>query len=119
MYRVQFEKVLNGMIEYRSWEEVRDKYSEFIPELVSMMDYIVRMTFKVLFRDMVPKYYELYHRRQGGKACFTYAVVEAIAASRNNSCEKRTAQAILYTTFGKKDVDDIIEEIQLMVSKIE
>lgn len=93
------------------------KYHDYVPNLVSLIDYIVRALFKALFRDQAPNYYNLYVRRVGAESYLTKAVIEALAAASKDSTEQRTAQAILYTTFSKRKVEEIIEDIQDVVKK--
>lgn len=117
-----FQKVPKGMIQVKDFKEMCANYKEYIPDLVCMLDYIVRVTFRALLGEQSANYYNLYVRHLKPESSITKAVVEALAASRSqyrDSTEQKTTRAILYTTFNQRQVDVIVEEIQQAVQNIE
>lgn len=116
--RRPFKKVPKTMVQVTDWTKMCRNYKEYIPDLVSMLDYIVRITFRALLGEQYFKFYNLYVRHMKPESCITQAVAEALEVSRRESTEKRTARAILYSTFNQRQVAVIVEEIQQAVENI-
>lgn len=94
-----------------------ENYEQFIPDLVAMMDNLVRAISKTLFGDNARNNYNVYLRRQCQESGITHAVLEALAAASRISMEKRTEQAILYTSFNKIQGAEITIHVKALVAK--
>lgn len=55
--------------------------------------------------------------QRGAHGTLTQAVIETLAASANCSTEKRTDQAILYSTYSKKEIEEVVEQLKDIVSR--
>lgn len=59
--------------------------------------------------------YNLYLNRQRATETFTQTEIETLAAATKCSTEKQTAQAILFSTFPKKEIDEVVEQLKWIV----
>lgn len=97
---------------------MQEKYSEYVPHLWSKVDCILHLCLKALLTRNECNLYRLYIRRQRSMSNLTHSVIESFAAARNCTTEKRTAAAIMYSTYIRKDIDDVVEQVKLLVAEV-
>lgn len=56
--------------------------------------------------------YNLYHPGKCNVDSLSQTVIEAMAVVRQCSTEKRAARAILYTSYSKKKLEKLVEQLQ-------
>lgn len=78
-----------------------------------MIDYIICITLKTLFLrnagTMFNNLYQAWGRRRDG---LTESVIETIADAQSCSKEKRTARAIIYSTYSRKEIEEVVEHLK-------
>lgn len=98
IFRAPFDRVLKKMIQLKYWESIQERYGQYIPDLCTILGYIIRFIYKTLFGQNFATMYDLYQIRGRRADSLTQGVIETLAASRNCSREKRAARAILCST---------------------
>lgn len=114
-FRVRGNPLLNiptELYDFANWEIVSERYASYLPDFFLGVDYLVRRVFKVLFGKKSKKMYNWYSEYRACNQKLTNSCIEAIRACRKGSVERRAVRVILFSSFTRTQLVDIMQKYE-------